>query len=395
MNRNRKKRKGSRPARRAICALGAVLAFTAPQTALAASPEFAYSEERWAQLRDDKLEFDEIADLIREYNTTVRRNQIDFKDYQGKDNEEISETYYDTADEIYASIEYPDSDEANYGSLLAAAQSSELSADQMVKQGDNNVSDEDVVSWGYQQQEKSLVQTAQNQMIAYWEAVVSLESSQNAAARAQKELEVAQAGLAAGTRTQSDVLNAQEALLTAQSNVTTAESKIASTRESLCLMLGWKYGDTVEIGALPEPAAGYSSTINLAADQETAVASNYSLKILERQAENSMNSTLKSGYETSLAGGTESVKNSVSSAYQSLLLAELQYEQAKNSLTLAENEMQKADRQKAAGLISANAYANQQYSYTDAQIAEKTASYGLLQAQLAYRWAVDGLAASS
>lgn len=94
----------------------------APVQVLAASPQFAYSTEKWASLQDDKLEFDEIADLIHEYNSTVEKNRIEYKDYQGKNSNEIAQDYYDTADEIESSIEYPDSDDANYGSSLAAAQ---------------------------------------------------------------------------------------------------------------------------------------------------------------------------------------------------------------------------------------------------------------------------------
>ena len=40
-----------------------------------ASPEFAYSAEKWAALRDDVLEYGELADLIHEYNATVINNR--------------------------------------------------------------------------------------------------------------------------------------------------------------------------------------------------------------------------------------------------------------------------------------------------------------------------------
>ena len=97
----------------AACSLGVFLAAGAPVQVLAASPQFAYSTEKWASLQDDKLEFDEIADRIHEYNSTVEKNRIEYKDYQGKDSNEIAQEYYDAADEIESSIEYPDSDDAN------------------------------------------------------------------------------------------------------------------------------------------------------------------------------------------------------------------------------------------------------------------------------------------
>ena len=50
-----------------------------------ASPEFAYSADKWAALRDDVLEYGELADLVHEYNATVINNRLEYDDYRGKD----------------------------------------------------------------------------------------------------------------------------------------------------------------------------------------------------------------------------------------------------------------------------------------------------------------------
>lgn len=399
MNRNaiRKKpgrRSGKRYIAAAFCSAGLSLAVPAPFAALADSPPFAYSEEKWASLRDNKLEFDEIADLIHEYNSTVKKNTIEYQDYKGKDSEEIAQGYYDTAQEIYDSIEYPDSDEENYGSRLAAAYSSERSADQMMERGDENVADSDTVLWGHMKTEKGLVQSAQQQMISYWNAVVSLQIRNNAAEKARKDYETAQTRAAAGTAAQTDILNAQEALLTAQAAVTETESSIASLKENLCLMLGWKYGDEVEISTLPEPEASMSARINLDEDIAKAVENNYDLKILNRQVKNARVGTVQRSYEATLKSSEEAVKSNVRSAWQSLLLSENQYAQAKESFALEETSMQSAERKKAAGTISANDYQSQSYSYAAARAELDTAALSLLTAQLAYQWAVEGLASS-
>lgn len=49
------------------------------------SPEFAYTEEKWASLRDNVMEYGELKDLIHEYNPTVRSNRSAYKDQKGKD----------------------------------------------------------------------------------------------------------------------------------------------------------------------------------------------------------------------------------------------------------------------------------------------------------------------
>ncbi len=378
----------------AACTLGLFLAAGTPVNVLAASPQFAYSTEKWAALQDNKLEFDEIADLIHEYNSTVEKNRIEYKDYQGKNSNEIAQDYYDAADEIEGNIEYPDSDDANYGSALAAAQRNEASATQMREQGDNNVDDADVKAWGYTQTEKTLVQQAQNLMIQYWNAQENLKSVQNQVSKALKDYETTNLKYSSGSATQTDVLDAKEALLKAQSSVTTAESTISSTKESLCQMLGWKYGADVEISALPEPQEAMSASINLEEDITKAQDNNYQLKILARQTKNAMTSTLKEQYQTTLTSSKEAVKSNVQSAYQNLKLSEAQYEQAKRSFELEEKTKETNDRKLAAGLISQNNYQSLAYSYESALVAKETAAMSLLQAQLSYEWAVNGLAST-
>jgi len=54
----------------------AALATKSPATAYAGSPEFARTAEEWAGLKDNVMEYGELADLIHEYNVTVMRPSI-------------------------------------------------------------------------------------------------------------------------------------------------------------------------------------------------------------------------------------------------------------------------------------------------------------------------------
>ena len=137
-----------------------------------------------------------------------------------------------------------------------------------------------------------------------------------------------------------------------------------------------------------------SERIHLEEDIAKAVENNYDLKTLNRQVKNARVGTVQRSYETTLKSSEEAVKSSVRSAWQSLLLSENQYAQAKESFALEEQSMQSAERKKAAGTISANAYQSQSYSYAAARAELDTAALSLLTAQLAYQWAVDGLASS-
>ena len=85
--------------------IGAGTGTALPLTALAGSPEFAYTAEKWASLRDDKLEFEEIADLVHEYNNTVIQNQIEYQDYRDQDKDDISDDYYEAAQDIVNNLD--------------------------------------------------------------------------------------------------------------------------------------------------------------------------------------------------------------------------------------------------------------------------------------------------
>ena len=63
----------------ALCA--ALLAVAIPgERSFAASPAFSRTEEEWALLRDNTLEYKEIEDLIAEYNPTVQQNPFSCSD---------------------------------------------------------------------------------------------------------------------------------------------------------------------------------------------------------------------------------------------------------------------------------------------------------------------------
>ena len=230
-----------------------VLDIFTPLQAWAASPPFAYTEEEWAAIRDNKLEFTEIDKRIHEYNTTVRQNEISYKDYQGKDSSEITQEYYDAAEEIYDSQPDLDPDSASYASDLASYISNEQRAESLKESGDDSVEDEDTIKWGYTQAEKKLISQAQSLMISYWSGIEKLSSLEQELLEAERSEELIKRKLAAGMAVQSEVLTAEQTVLNVRAEITSAESSLNETKTSLILMLGWNEGDSVEIGNLPEP----------------------------------------------------------------------------------------------------------------------------------------------
>lgn len=376
-----------------ILAAGAITAM--PLQAFAQqSPEFAYSAEKWATLRDNKLEFDEIKDLVHEYNPTVIQNEISYKDYLTKNRDDVAQEYYDKANEIYSNINYPDSDDANYGSGVAAALHNEQQAKNLMEQGDENTDDQATKRIQYDQAEARLAKQAQGLMITYWTQYYNLDSQKARIEQAKNSYQSEQNRLAAGMSTQSKVLSAKESVSNAEAALVTAESNLASTKESLCLMLGWSYGADVEIAELPEPDQSKIAAIDVNADIQTALENSYAYRLIQKQLTNARTDTVKKKLTETEKNQKETISNSVKSAYDSLLLAQSNYEQAQSALALEEVSMKSADAKLAAGTITKNTYENQKASYTTAQVTAQTQKLSLLQAMNDYDWAVNGLASA-
>ena len=376
-----------------ILAAGAITAM--PLQAFAQqSPEFAYSAEKWATLRDNKLEFDEIKDLVHEYNPTVIQNEISYKDYLTKNRDDVAQEYYDKANEIYSNINYPDSDDANYGSGVAAALHNEQQAKNLMEQGDENTDDQATKRIQYDQAEARLAKQAQGLMITYWTQYYNLDSQKARIEQAKNSYQSEQNRLAAGMSTQSKVLSAKESVSNAEAALVTAESNLASTKESLCLMLGWSYGADVEIAELPEPYQSKIAAIDVNADIQTALENSYAYRLIQKQLTNARTDTIKEKLTETEKNQKETISNSVKSAYDSLLLAQSNYEQAQSALALEEVSMKSANAKLVAGTITKNTYENQKASYTTAQVTAQTQKLSLLQAMNDYDWAVNGLASA-
>lgn len=345
----------------AVLAAGAVTAM--PFQAFAQrSPEFAYSAEKWATLRDNKLEFDEISDLVHEYNPTVVQNEISYKDYLTKNRDDVAQDYYDKANEIYSNISYPDLDDANYGSGVAAALRNEQQAKSLMEQGDENTDDQATMRIQYDQAEAKLAKQAQGLMITYWTQYYNLDGQKARIEQAKLSYQSEQNRLAAGMSTQSKVLSAKESVSNAEAALVTAESNLASTKESLCLMLGWGYGADVEIAELAEPDQSKIAAIDVNADIQTALENSYAYRLTKKQLTNARTDGVKEKLTETEKNQRETISNSVKSAYDSLLLAQSSYEQAQSALALQEVSMKSADAKLAAGTITKNTYESQKAS---------------------------------
>ena len=373
------------------CCLAAVLAAAAPTgTAWAGSPEFARSAEEWAKLRDNVMEYDELAGLIHEYNVTVQNNQRDYNEKKNKTSDEIAQDYRDAADAVRSSMSGDDSPQAILQDSMAEAQA--LSLEQ---QADDNMEDSEIFKMTYDQTEATLVSNAQTNMISYHQKARDLDLKKKNRELLAATYDSVVLKMNHGMATQMDVLTAQENLQNADAAILTAESDLENTRQKLCVMLGWRYDASPEIREIPAVDLNRIQSMDPAADKAKALESNYTLRINKKKLANSSNNSKKESLQMTIDDNIQRIGSSVDSAYKNVIQSQTAYQQAAVSLEVASKNMEAAERKMQIGTLSRLDYLNQQYAYLQAQVAMEDASMALFQAVESYDWNIDGLASAS
>ena len=373
------------------CCLAAVLAAAAPTgTAWAGSPEFARSAEEWAKLRDNVMEYDELAGLIHEYNVTVQNNQRDYNEKKNKTSDEIAQDYRDAADAVRSSMSGDDSPQAIMQDSMAEAQA--LSLEQ---QADDNVEDSEIFKMTYDQTEATLVSNAQTNMISYHQKARDLDLKKKNRELLAATYDSVVLKMNHGMATQMEVLTAQENLQNADAAILTVESDLENTRQKLCVMLGWRYDASPEIREIPAVDLNRIQSMDPAADKAKALENNYTLRINKKKLANSSNNSKKESLQMTIDDNIQRIGSSVDSAYKNVIQSQTAYQQAAVSLEVASKNMEAAERKMQIGTLSRLDYLTQQYAYLQAQVAMEDASMALFQAVESYDWNINGLASAS
>ncbi len=380
-----------------IMLAGTMLA-ACPAAAFGASPEFARTAEEWERLRDNVLEYEELEDLIAEYNTTVQTNQLELNEFKrdyGTTKDDVADKYRDMADEIYGSLSYPDSDDPTYGYVVASVLSAEIQADNLVKQADDNLEDSEIIYLNYKQAEKTLVTVAETNMVNYQKGLLSIQEAEIQTAQARKALASAETNLSVGNGTRLDVLNAQESLMTAERAVESAKTETENVRQKLQVMVGWKYDDTPEIRPVPASDLERIAAMDPQADLEQAKENNYALMVNKKKRANAYSSDTIESLDKTIADNEQKIGSALVTSYQNVLAAKLAYDQAAAELELEQRNLQSLQVRFQQGTASQTQIENQQYTVQLKELALQTADLNLFQTMETYDWAVNGLASVS
>ncbi|MDF2886747.1 MAG: hypothetical protein K0R23_1132 [Lacrimispora sp.] len=370
-------------------ALAAVLTFSGPaSTVWAGSPEFSKTAEEWAKLRDNVMEYSELADLVHEYNVKVQKNQLDINDKKKDDrvtSDEYARYYRDAADNARSSISGDDP--------VTDAQNS-VSARKADEQADKNVEDLTVDQLTYDQEEATLVTSAETSMINYFQQKYELETLKDNLELLQAVYQSVLVKQSAGMATQTDVLDALQNIQNTQTSVDKTAATIEQTRQKLCIMLGWKYNDTPEIKDIPQVDMARIDAMNPDSDTETALSSNFTLKINKRKLENASADITKDTLKRTITSNEQNIGTDVVKSYQEVLQAKAAYEQAVTEFNLESKNMETAERKAQIGSISGLDYRKQKNALVTKTNGVKTAELTLFQAVQTYTNAVNGLAST-
>lgn len=351
------------------------------------SPEFACTEEKWASLRDNVMEYGELKDLIHEYNPTVRSNRSAYKDQKGKDLNDVYEQYMNDIDDIWDQADAAE-DDVTWASMR-------FSAGLLTKQADNNYQDADMEKIQYDQQEAALVYQAQQMMVSLQQAEDNIKNLENTKALLQSQYEFTRAQAAAGMATQIDVLTAQKSVQDQDTAILAAQKNKENVHRNLCLMLGWDADAQPEILAVPEPDMSRIDTLNPDGDAEAALANNYDVRYYEKKAGNLSSQDLIESNQASIQNAKDTAVRSLKTQYNTVLTARDALNAAQSQLAAEQSKLNKASASLAAGQITNLEYQTTLNAVMTAESDVNTKKLQLLVALEGYDWNVKGLTTSN
>ena len=388
MNKNRKIK--------TMLVLALVGSITASIPVFAREPRFARSDEEWATLEDNNLEYGEIEDLIAEYNATVRSNEValaKFKRDYGRTNTEVSDKYRENAQEILDNLDDPDPSDPTYVAMLSSVATARATAQNLLSSADSTLEDADIIRLGYEQAEKTLAQTATTNMISYKSGQIAIEVAKGNLELANIALNTANAKLNAGTGTNIDVLNAKEKVLNAQNAVNKAISDNNTVLKKLQVMTGWSYNASPNVGDIPAPDMNRVFDPN--ADLQKALENNYTLRINEKKLENASADSDKKSLKLAIEDNKKNIATALTVAAQNIASAKESYNYANSFASLQETNLVTANQRFSLGMISKLELDTQRITTDNAKRALEQSRYAINQAIANYDWAIKGLAPTS
>ena len=337
-----------------------------------------YDEETWAKLMDNKLEYAEIDDLVKNFNP-------DIKEAWSKFNNNIANLER-TLDEVAVS-------RRNINSLLEEAKNSgdmqlstiyagqikglDMINKDLLKAGKNLKKPITKTNASLRLATKQVSLAAKALMINY----KSLEGQENSLVELvslnENILKNAKLQKKLGIMTNADVEKANTDLLTAKANLTNIKLEKEKLRVALIKMLGWTENSNPDIADIPNIDLDYIDKINLEDDIKKAISNNSELVNFRNSRKNisSYSNEIEEVKETDME---DNIKIDMTSLYNNIKDDKISYDASSLAYEAANLAYKAATNSKSLGMLSESAYLNAKVSYTQKKSEYEAAGLKLL-----------------
>ena len=355
-----------------------------------------YDAETLARLQDNRIEYDEIADLVHEYNPDISKAWNTYmsskEDYAGIVTELESQyrTVKDTADGYISAGQL-------MGSQLLISTGRQLTRGyQGVIQGMRDTVNE----WDTNKRNTSMLRRAERQvtagtqsaMIGYETIRQNIATLETMVKLYEQQADMMNRMAALGMATGTDLASANNSLLTARVQLASLSDQQESVRRTLCMLLGYDPDSYPEICPIPEFDMIRLEGMDLEQDTVKAIGNNQTL-IAQRTSEKGNTNDQIAARSRMIDEGDQKLTIEMQRLYQEVQDKKAAYEAAQTGFAAAQLSRDAAERQYQLGLLSQVQYIGTQISYYQKKAEKESANLNLLQAMENYDWGVLGFAA--
>ena len=349
-----------------------------------------YSEARWAELMDNTLNYEEINELVHNFNPAITsawsnlNDSIDLMDTIVDNLKSRQREMADLKQDAQASKDY-----GNYGYFYMQEMILQKASNTLADSTDKLRRPVTASNRPLRVAERQAASGAKQLMIAYNALLRQRAIVAESVQMYEKLFQDTQLMQVQGLATATDVLKVQSSLLSSQSTLATIDTNLIQLKENLILLCGWKAGADPVIGETPAADLSRIDAMDPDADLTKAIANNVSIIDFHHE-KHDHSSTAMEARDATEAEMYQNLLTNLKQQYQTILADKAAYEGAVSGLQAAEMTKNAADVQYRLGMLSAANYLGALTQYQQARTQMDTADSTLFQAMETYDWMLAG-----